>query len=90
MDLAYKNPFYLSEYVAGKHTAMDIKVETSLGEQIDLEMQVENLSEYVNRTILYTAQISTEGLESGQAADIPRLSTDPAFLEEMLKQHGLA
>ncbi|MCI8645929.1 MAG: hypothetical protein HFE76_03800, partial [Firmicutes bacterium] len=41
-------------------------METSLGEQINLEMQVENLSEYVNRTILYTAQISAEGLERGQ------------------------
>lgn len=66
VDLVYKNPFYLSEYTAGKQTVMDIKVETSLGEQINLEMQVENLSEYVNRTILYTAQISAEGLERGQ------------------------
>lgn len=51
---------------------------------------VENLSEYVNRSILYTAQISSEGLESGRAADIPKLSSDPAFLEKMLKQYDLA
>ncbi|MCI8646547.1 MAG: hypothetical protein HFE76_07020, partial [Firmicutes bacterium] len=35
-------------------------------------------------------QLISKMMESGRAADISRLPTDPAFLEEMLKQYDLA
>lgn len=58
MDLEYKNPFHLNRYIVGKQTVMDIKVSTSYGEIIDVEMQVGKTKDYASRSILYTGQIS--------------------------------
>ena len=69
VDLEYKNPFHLNEYMIGKQTVMDIKVFASSGEIINVEMQVENLMFYANRSVLYTGQLSAEGLESGEDYD---------------------
>lgn len=69
VDLEYKNPFHLNEYMVGKQTVMDIKVSTSSGEIINVEMQVEKLKSHANRSLLYTGQISEESLESGEDYD---------------------
>lgn len=69
VDLEYKNPFHLNQYIVGKQTVMDIKVSTSYGEIIDVEMQVGKTKDYASRSILYTGQISVEGLESGKDYD---------------------
>ncbi len=45
VDLEYKNPFHLNEYMVGK------------------------TKDYASRSILYTGQISVEGLESGEDYD---------------------
>lgn len=49
MDLEYKNPFHLNRYIVGKQTVMDIKVSTSHGEIIDVEMQVGKTKDYASR-----------------------------------------
>ncbi len=69
VDLEYKNPFHLSAYIAGKRTVMDIKVSTSSNETMGIEMQVEKLRFYANRSVLYANQLSSEGLESGEGYD---------------------
>lgn len=66
VDLEYKNPFHLNQYMVGKQTVMDIKVATSHGEIIDVEMQVGKTKDHAGRSILYTGQISVESLESGK------------------------
>lgn len=48
-DLEYKNPFHLNRYIVGKQTVMDIKVSTSHGEIIDVEMQVGKTKDYASR-----------------------------------------
>lgn len=69
IDVEYKNPFHLNEYMVGKQTVMDIKVSTSRGEIINVEMQVEKLKSHANRSLLYTGQISEESLELGEDYD---------------------
>ena len=40
VDIEYKNPFEIREYVDDKETILDIKVTTNSGEIIDLEIQL--------------------------------------------------
>ena len=49
---------------------MDIKVQLSSGQLLDLEMQVNHLSEYVNRSIYYMGKLINESLEVGEDYDM--------------------
>ena len=52
-----------------KEIVMDIKVQLSSGQLLDLEMQVDHLDCYVNRSIFYMGKLINESLESGQDYD---------------------
>lgn len=65
-DLIYKNPFTYSERPDSKFIVMDIKALLSTGEWIDVEMQVEQLKNYVSRSVYYGAKLISEQLEPGQ------------------------
>ena len=65
VDLTHLNPFSIAETETEKTIIMDISVETSKGEKIDIEMQVGNLNAYINRTIFYGCRQLTKGLERG-------------------------
>lgn len=65
VDLVYKNPFSYAEAAKEKVIVMDIKVETSKGELIDIEMQVGELDVFVNRSIYYGCRQLTKGISSG-------------------------
>lgn len=66
VDLTYLNPFSIAEAEKEKVIIMDIKIETSKGELIDVEMQMNHLEDYVNRTVFYGCKQLTKGLESGE------------------------
>lgn len=91
MDLEYKSPLHLNRYIVGKQTVMDIKVSTSHGEIIDVEMQVGKTKDYASRSILYTGQISVEGLESGKDYDkikkVVHISIVSGNMEAYLEQY---
>jgi len=65
VDVTYLNPFSIAEVRTEKVIVMDIKTETSSGELIDIEMQMGNLDNYVNRTIFYGSKQLTKSLASG-------------------------
>lgn len=48
---------------------MDIKVQLSSGQLLDLEMQVDHLENYINRSIYYMGKLVSESLESGEDSD---------------------
>lgn len=66
VNLHYKNPFSLAENSSEKVIVMDILVETSKGEQIDIEMQIDVSGSFINRTVFYGCDLLTQGLEKGE------------------------
>ena len=68
-DLIYKNPFNYAEYEGDKTTSMDIKAVTQTGEWIDIEMQVQKLQFFPERSIVYSAKLLCEQLASGVSYD---------------------
>ena len=64
-----ENPFSYKTYQGEKEIIMDIKVQLSSGQLLDLEMQVDHLDCYVNRSIYYMGKLVNESLESGEDYD---------------------
>ena len=64
-----ENPFSYKTYQGEKEIIMDIKVRLSSGQLLDLEMQVDHLDCYVNRSIYYMGKLINESLESGEDYD---------------------
>jgi len=87
IDLVYKNPFHLAEVINEKEIIMDIKVETLKGEQIDIEMQIDDLSVYINRSIYYLCKQATRGLEKGDRYDKMKPSIIISFIKNKLFPH---
>ncbi|TAE72573.1 MAG: Rpn family recombination-promoting nuclease/putative transposase [Bacteroidetes bacterium] len=56
-SLILKNPYNLSDYLAGKLTILDIKAEDQNGIQYDIEMQIKGTTFYGKRTLYYWAKI---------------------------------
>ena len=67
--LKCKNPFSYKTYEGEKEIVMDIKVQLSSGQLLDLEMQVDHLGAYINRSIFYMGKLINESLESGEDYD---------------------
>lgn len=84
VDLTYLNPFSIAEAKSEKAIIMDIKVETSSGKLIDVEMQVGDLKNYINRTIFYGAKQLTKGLASGEDYDKMKKSIVISFIKTNL------
>ena len=61
--IEYKNPFNLQAIMDDKLTVMDIKVKTSAGEWIDIEMQVSNEKSYRKRSLYYWASLYKDSLQ---------------------------
>ena len=53
VDLTYLNPFSIAEAMNDKKIIMDVQVETTKKELIDVEMQIGQLNINVNRSIFY-------------------------------------
>ena len=66
VDLVYLNPFSMAELEGAKEIIMDILVETSRGEQIDIEMQIGTTRELMNRFLYYLSKLVVRGLEKGE------------------------
>ena len=64
-----ENPFSYKTYQGEKEIIMDIKIRLSSGQLLDLEMQVDHLDCYVNRSIYYMGKLINESLESGEDYD---------------------
>lgn len=64
-----ENPFSYKTYQGEKEIIMDIKVQLSSGQLLDLEMQVDHLDCYINRSIYYIGKLVNESLESGEDYD---------------------
>ena len=65
-----ENPFSYKIQAKEKEIIMDIKVRLSSGQLVDLEMQVNHLSDYINRSIYYMGKLINESLESGEDYDM--------------------
>lgn len=84
VDLVYKNSFSITEAENEKVIIMDIKVETSNGELIDIEMQVGNLDFYINRSVYYGCNQIVKGLEKGEDYDKMKKSIIISFVKGIL------
>ncbi len=67
IDLDYKNPFNVREFDDEKEFILDIKVVTSGGEIIDIEMQMIRQDDLKERLIVYHGGLIRDALKKGEA-----------------------
>ena len=66
ISIAINNPIDLGNLPNDKETEMDIRAETSSGEILDIEMQVDNLKFFQNRTLFYAGRLVNSSLNKRQ------------------------
>ena len=64
-SIILKNPIDTAEREDEKETIMDIRAETSSGEELDIEMQSGNLSIYPDRVLFYGGRLVNSSLQQG-------------------------
>lgn len=64
-SIVLKNPIDTAEREDEKETIMDIRAETSSGEELDIEMQSGNLSIYPDRILFYGGRLVNSSLQQG-------------------------
>ena len=84
IDITHLNPFSIAEAKSEKVIIMDVKVETSKNELIDVEMQVGDMDVYINRTLYYGCKQTTKGLASGEDYDKMKKSIIVSFVKTKL------
>ena len=69
VNIEYKNPFNMKEYVDDKVSILDIKAETNNSELIDIEMQLNWYKEMPKRLLYYHGGLLRESLQDGENYD---------------------
>ena len=64
-SIVLKNPIDTAEREDEKETIMDIRAETSSGEELDIEMQSGNLRVYPDRVLFYGGRLVNSSLKQG-------------------------
>jgi len=64
-----RNPFHYRTYTAEKESIMDVKVQLSSGQLLNLEMEVSHLRSFTNRAIHYLGKLINESLAKGESYD---------------------
>ncbi len=68
-SVTHKNPINMKSNIDDKETILDVKVETSDGELIDIEMQVAFEPQFHKRSLYYWSKLHSSQLKSGQQYD---------------------
>lgn len=84
VDITYKNPFSIAEDAVEKTIIMDISVETSRNELIDVEMQIGEMDAYIDRSVYYACKQLAKGLEKGDDYDKIKKSIVISFIKDKL------
>lgn len=82
-----ENPFQYRDHPEGKETIMDIKVRFESGALLNLEMQVDHLGYYINRSVFYLGKLISESLAKGETYDKMRETTVISILGGQLFPH---
>ena len=69
VEIEYKNPFNIKEYITDKETILDIKAETNSKELIDIEMQIMWSKDMPSRLLSYHGGLIREALQTGEDYD---------------------
>ena len=69
-----KNPIDFGNLAGDKETELDIKAETNSRQIIDIEMQVNNLAFFRNRTTFYAGRLINSSLKEGENYGMMRQS----------------
>ncbi len=64
--ITYLNPFNIKESMNDKTTVLDIRASDSSGKQYNIEMQVRNEPQFVERIIYYNSRLLTSQLKQGE------------------------
>lgn len=66
-DLTFENPEYVKERADGKTVIFDVIVYTSLGERINIEIQLINQQNMPERTLYYWSRMFSSSIKSGES-----------------------
>ena len=64
-DIEVMNPEIPADYADWKQSRLDIRAKTK-GEQVNIEMQVENMDCYAERTIIYQSKMIADDMKKGE------------------------
>ncbi len=64
-DITLKNTELITQTAEAKSSRLDVRVATSNNEYIDIEIQIANSDNIVNRSVYYVAKLLTEQLNAG-------------------------
>ena len=83
-SIILKNPIDTAEREDEKETIMDIRAETSSGEELDIEMQSGNLRVYPDRVLFYGGRLVNSSLQQGFKYDKMKKSTVVSIIHGIL------
>jgi predicted transposase/invertase (TIGR01784 family) len=69
-QLVVIDPFLKREHLTDKSSVLDVKIHTTNGKVIDVEIQVDSQDDMWERVLYYTAKMTTEQLKSGYDYDL--------------------
>lgn len=89
VGIEHKNPYNYQKYIDDKLSILDIKAETESGMLINVEMQVNQEENYIERSLFYWSKMFSEQLEVGQDYGSISKTVGIHFLKECLPYEGL-
>jgi predicted transposase/invertase (TIGR01784 family) len=66
-EIIYLNPFNIKESMNDKTTVLDIRASDTNGRQYNIEMQIRNEPQFIERIIYYNSRLYTSQLKHGQS-----------------------
>ena len=84
-----KNPIDFGNLAGDKETELDIKAETNSRQIIDIEMQVNNLAFFRNRTTFYAGRLINSSLKEGENYGMMRQSVVISIINGKVFQDGV-
>ncbi len=66
-DLTFENTEFVKENEEGKSVRLDVTVFTTLGERINVEIQIEHQQDMPERTLYYWSRMFSSSLNSGES-----------------------
>ena len=66
-DIIYLNPYTDKPFEDAKQSIMDIKVKTSAGQLVDIEIQIRNTDNYRKRSLYYWSTMYAEQIVAGES-----------------------
>lgn len=84
VSIEHQNPFNYQEFYGDKLSILDIKATTGRGVQLNIEMQVNEQSHYMQRSLYYWAKLFSGQMVTGQRYDSIKKTIGIHFVDHVM------